>query len=55
LPFEAENRAVDIGLAEQDAGVVDEIARGEIVGAIDDDVEVLEKFEGVGAGELCFE
>jgi len=33
---------------QQDAGIVDEIAGGKIVGAIDDDVEVLEKFESVG-------
>src|SRR6266849_5343844 len=52
LPLEAENRAVHIGLAEQNARVVDEIARGEIVGAIDDDIEVLEKFERVGASQL---
>jgi hypothetical protein len=55
LPFETENRAIDVGLAEQDAGIVDEIASGEIVGTIDDDVEVPEEFEGVGAGELRFE
>ena len=54
-PFEPENRAVDVGLAEQDARVVDEIARGEIVGAVDDDVEILEEVEGVFAGELGFE
>jgi len=52
LTFEAEDGAVNIGLAEEDAGVVDEVTSGEIVGAIDDDVIVLEEFEGVGAGEL---
>jgi len=41
--------------AKQNAGVVDEIARGEIVGAINDDVEVLEQFQRVGAGKLRFE
>src|SRR4029077_3384913 len=52
LAFEPENRAVHVGLAEQNAGVIDEITRGEIVGAVDDDVKVLEKFKRVGAGQL---
>src|SRR6266849_6191362 len=52
LPFKAENRAVDIGLAEKDAGVVHQIARGKIVGAVDDDVVILEKFQRVFAGEF---
>src|SRR5882724_11529313 len=55
LPFESEDRAVDVGLSQEDAGIVDEIARGKIVGAIDDDVEVFEKFESVGASQLRFE
>ena len=54
LTLEAENRAVNIRLAEQHAGVVDEIARGEIVGAIDDDVVVLEQIERVFAGQPRF-
>src|SRR6267154_2442063 len=50
LSFEAENRAVNIWFAEQDAGVVDEVASGKIVSPIDDDIKVLEKFESVSAG-----
>src|SRR5258708_18314241 len=55
LSFEAENRTVNVWFAQQDAGVVDEEASGKIVGPVHDDIEVLEKFERVGAGELCFE
>ena len=51
LAFEAENRAVDVRLAGEHAGVVDQIARGEIVGAVDDDVEVAKDFERVVAGQ----
>src|SRR5437660_1376408 len=50
LSFEAENRAVNIWFAEQDAGVVDEVASGKIVSPIDDDIKVLEKFKSVSAG-----
>src|SRR6266403_2966854 len=50
LSFEAEDRAVNIWFAEQDAGVVDEVASGKIVSPIDDDIKVLEKFESVSAG-----
>src|SRR5271165_4604949 len=55
LAFEAEYGAVNVGFAEQDAGVVHQVARGEIVGSIDDDVVVLEKIEGVLAREASFE
>src|SRR6185369_16133260 len=37
LTFEPEDRAVDVWLAAQHAGIVDEITRGKVVGAIDDD------------------
>ena len=47
LPLEAEDRSVDVGLSEQDAGVVDEIARREVVGPVGDDVVVLDDVEGV--------
>src|SRR6267154_3417451 len=50
LSFEAEDRAVNIWFAEQNAGVVDEVTSGKIVSPIDDDIKVLEKFESVGAG-----
>ena len=51
LALKPENRPVDVGLAQQHAGVVDQIAGGEVVGAVGDDVVVLEDLEGVGAGE----
>ena len=54
-PFEAENRAVHIRLAEQHAGIVHQIARREIVRAVDDDVVVLEKIERVFAGQARLE
>ena len=47
LSFEAEDGAVGVGLADQDAGVVDEVARLEVVGAVGDDVVVLEDLERV--------
>ncbi len=40
LAFKTKNRAVNIGLAGEHAGVVDQVAGGEIVGAIGDDVEL---------------
>ncbi len=52
LPFEAKNRAVHIRLAEQNASVVDEIARRKIVRAVDNQIEVLEQLQGVIAGQL---
>ena len=51
LAFKAEDRAVRIRLAQQYAGIVDQVARGKVVGAVGDDVVVLENFERVGAGE----
>ena len=41
-------------MLEQHAGVVDQVARGEVVGAVDHDVVVLEDVEGVLAGERDF-
>ena len=51
LAFEAEDRAVDVRLAQEHAGVVDQVARREVVRAVDDDVVVLQDLERVGAGE----
>ncbi len=51
LAFEPENRTVDVGLAQQHAGVVHQVARGKVVGAVGDDVVVLQNVEGVGARE----
>ena len=47
LAFEAEDAAVDVRLPQQHAGVVDEVARGEVVGAVEDDVVVAEDVERV--------
>ena len=55
MPFETENRAVHIGLAEKNAGVVHKIAGWEIICAIDDDIVILEQLEGVRAGQLRFD
>src|SRR6266513_1822995 len=55
LPFKPENRTVHVWLPQQDTCVINKIPRGEIVSPIDDDVEVLEEFERVGAGQLRFE
>ncbi len=54
LALESEDGAVDVGLAQQDAGVVDQIAGGEVVRAVGDDVVVLENVEGVGARPAWF-
>ena len=51
LAFEAKDAAVGVGLAGEDARVVDEVARLEVVGAVGDDVVVLEDLHRVGAGE----
>src|SRR5579862_7344893 len=55
LAFEAEDRAIDVGFAGKDAGVVDEIARGEIIGAVGDDVEVAKQFESILAAQAGIE
>ena len=47
LAVEAEDAAVDVRLAQQHAGVVDQVARREIVGAVDDDVVGLEDVEAL--------
>ncbi len=51
LPFKAKDRAVNIRLIQQNASVVDEIARGEIIGAVDDDVVFAEQIQRVRAGQ----
>src|SRR6266478_6146156 len=55
LPLKPENRTVHVWLSQQNAGVIDEIARRKIVSPIDDDIKVLEEFERVGAGQLRFD
>ena len=47
LTLEPEDRAVHIGLARQHARVVDQIAGGEVVGAVDDDVVIGEQLQRV--------
>src|SRR5205814_5854161 len=51
LPLEAEDRAEDVRLAEDRAGVVDEIACREVVGAVEDDVVVAKDVERVVGGQ----
>ena len=51
LTFKAEDRAIDIGLAEQHAGVIDEVARGEVVGAVANDVVGTNDLQRVLTGE----
>src|SRR5262245_48154172 len=51
LAIEAKDAAVDVRLLEQHAGIVDQIARREVVGAVDDDVVGLEKLQGVGRAQ----
>ena len=51
LPVEAEDRAVDVRLAEEHAGVVDEVARGKVVRAVEDDVVVAQDVECVLGGQ----
>src|SRR5262245_61969574 len=52
LALEAEDRAVDVRLPEHHAGVVREVARGEVVRAVHDDVVGAEDLEGVLRGQL---
>ena len=47
LALKTEDRAIDIRLIEQDARVIDEIARRKIVRAIDDDVVIAEEIERI--------
>ena len=53
LAFETKDRAVNIGLTEQHAGVVSQVARRKIVRPVHDDVVRLDDIEGVLAGEPC--
>ena len=47
LPLEPEDAAVGVRLAEQHAGVVRQVARREVVGAVEDDVVGLEQLQRV--------
>src|SRR5688572_7321684 len=55
LTLEAEDRRVDDRLAELERGVVDQVAGLEVVGAVDDDVEVLDDLEDVVRGQARLE
>ena len=55
LAFETENRAVDVRFASQHAGVVDQVAGWEIVGAVGDDVVFAEDVQRVFARESSVE
>src|SRR5207245_7759171 len=50
-PFELEDRAVDVRLAGEMAGVVDEVAGREVVGPVHDDVIGLEEALDVVQGQ----
>src|SRR5438034_4434614 len=47
LAFETEDAAVDIGLVQKHASIVDQIASRKIVGTIDDNVVVLQNVESI--------
>ena len=51
LPLKSENRGINIGLAQQDTGIVDEVAGREIVGPIGNDIVICENFEGIFSRE----
>ncbi len=51
LALEAEDRSVGVGLAGEHAGVVDQIAGLEVVGAVGDHVELADDLERVRAGQ----
>ena len=51
LPVETEDRAPDVGFAEDGGGVVDEVAGGEVVRAVEDEVVAGEQVQGVGRVE----
>ena len=49
LPFEAEDRSINIRLAGEHAGVIHQIASRKVVRAVGDDVEFFEQLDGVVA------
>ena len=55
LSFKAEDRGINIGLAAEHAGVIDEIAGGEVVGAVGDNVKAAQYLQRILAGELGVE
>src|SRR5690348_329615 len=53
LPFEPEDRSIHVGLAEQDARIVREVASRKVVGAVDHDVVITNDVERVLGGQAC--
>ncbi len=51
LALEPENGSVDVRFAREHAGIIHQVARGKIVGAVGDDVEIAEEFERVFAAQ----
>ncbi len=47
MSFKTENTGIYIRLAQQHAGIVDQVACGEIVGAVGDDIELLNDVQSV--------
>ncbi len=54
LAVEPEDRAVNVGLAQKNAGVIDQVSSGEVVGAVDDHVVAGEHLERVRAIDRVF-
>src|SRR5204863_7306437 len=51
LALKAEDAAVDVGFAQNHAGIIDQITGREIVRPIDNDIVIFEDIEGIGAGQ----
>ena len=54
LAVEPEDRAINVGFAQEHAGVVDQVAGGKVVGAVDDHVVAGEQVESVRAVDRVF-
>src|SRR5207245_447380 len=55
LSVEAKDGGVNVGLSGENAGIVHEVARGEVVGTIGNDVELTHDVERVSAREFGVE
>src|SRR5699024_10015370 len=51
LPFELENGAVDIRFVEHHAGIIDQVARGEVVGAVSYHIVIPDNFQRIFTGQ----
>ena len=54
LPFEPENRAVNIGLFEEHAGIVGKVTSWKVIRAVHHDIKGTDNFESIAAGETGF-